>query len=46
MSRTDNERICTIAGICVKPILNANEFLALMGYSPQITIMTFGPEGR
>lgn len=44
--RADYERIRTLAGARDIPILNANEFLALMGYTPQNTLKTFGPEGR
>ena len=44
--RAEYERIRTLAGTRDVPILNANEFLALVGYTPQNSLKTFGPEGR
>lgn len=40
------ERIRKLAEARDMPILNANEFLALVGYTPQNTLKSFGPEGR
>ncbi|MCY2930122.1 MAG: hypothetical protein NTV86_11640, partial [Planctomycetota bacterium] len=44
--RADYERISKLAAARDIPILNANEFLALVGYTPQNTLKTFGPTGR
>ncbi|MCY2927531.1 MAG: hypothetical protein NT031_19250 [Planctomycetota bacterium] len=44
--RAEYERIRKLAEARDLPILNANEFLSLVGYTPQNTLKPFGAEGR
>jgi len=44
--RAEYERTRRVAEVRDIPILNANQFLALVGYTPQNPLRSFGPEGR